>query len=66
MFQLNSILYFLVFFFSHSLYASSDTKVIDCYSKQFLLVVSSFFKSLIPSGEDKLTGTIINLILYII
>lgn len=39
-----------------SLYTTCDTKVIDCYSKQFLLVVSNFFKSLIPSGDDKLTA----------
>ena len=28
----------------------------DCYSKQFLLALSSFFKSLVPVGAEKLAG----------
>ena len=39
-----------------SLYRDSDTKVMDCYSKQFLLALSSFFSSLVPAGAEKLTG----------
>jgi hypothetical protein len=30
----------------------------DCYSKQFLLALSSFFSSLVPAGAEKLAGTV--------
>ncbi|XP_028400327.1 mediator of RNA polymerase II transcription subunit 16-like [Dendronephthya gigantea] len=39
-----------------SLYRDSPTKVMDCYSKQFLLALSNFFKSLVPIGAEKLAG----------
>ncbi|CAB3978428.1 mediator of RNA polymerase II transcription subunit 16 isoform X1 [Paramuricea clavata] len=37
-----------------SLYRDSETKVMDCHSKQFLLALSNFYKSLVPVGAERL------------
>ena len=46
-----------------SLYRDSKTKVMDCYSKQFLLALSNFFKSLVPVGAERLSGKFRNFFL---
>ncbi|XP_046840537.1 mediator of RNA polymerase II transcription subunit 16-like isoform X2 [Xenia sp. Carnegie-2017] len=39
-----------------SLYPDSHNKASDCHSKQFLLALENFFKSLVPVGAERLSG----------
>ena len=36
----------------------------DCYSKQFILALSNFYKSLVPVGAERLAGRFIKCSLH--